>query len=139
MSIVNKAVVSSLFEEVWNNQDYSFIPQLFDPRYTNRNSLPRFSCGADGYQMFVEMYHRAFPDLYIRIEAQIVEGDLVTTRWIANGTNTGEFMGMAATQQSATFTGIQIDRIDQGKIVESWMEHDLFGVMYQIGVLPIEP
>lgn len=139
MSIVNKAVVSSLFEEVWNNRDYSFIAQILAPRYTNHNPLPGFSCHADGYQMFVEMYHRAFPDLYIRIEAQIAEDDLVTTRWIANGTNTGEFMGMPATELSATFTGMQIDRLDRGKIVESWIEHDLFGVMYKIGVLPIEP
>jgi len=33
-------------------------------------------------------------------------------------------------------TGIEIDRIEQGKMVESWTTWDTLGLLQQLGVVP---
>jgi predicted ester cyclase len=58
------------------------------------------------------------------------------TRWIAQGTHRGDFQGIPATGNQIRLTGIDIDRIAGGKVVECWTNVDEFGLMQQLGVVP---
>ena len=75
-------------------------------------------------------------DLHIEIEACFSDGDLVCTRWTSSGTNDGELMGMAPTGKHTTSSGITIDKIKDGKVVESWNQWDNLGLMQQLGLAP---
>jgi steroid delta-isomerase-like uncharacterized protein len=101
--------------------------------HTLPSSLPK---GIDGNKVFTSMFLRAFPDTRMTVEQQVAEGDNVVTRWTAQGTHKGELMGIPATGKQVTITGITIDRIVAGRIVESWDEFDQFGMMQQLGVVP---
>jgi predicted ester cyclase len=57
-------------------------------------------------------------------------------RWTATATHKGELMGIAPTGKQVTITGIAIDRIDGGKIVEEWENFDRMSMMQQLGVIP---
>ena len=83
------------------------------------------------------MYRNAFPDIHFTIDEQIAGGDKVATRWTAQGTHKGELVGIPATGKSSTVTGIAVDRIVNGKIAESWGIFDRFGMMQQLGVIPV--
>lgn len=52
------------------------------------------------------------------------------------GTQKGEFNGMPASNKKATITGVSIQTIVNGKIVEEWAEFDALGLMQQLGALP---
>jgi predicted ester cyclase len=52
------------------------------------------------------------------------------------GTQRGEFQGLPPTGKSVTFTGINIARIEGGKIAELWSEFDALGVLQQLGAIP---
>ena len=45
-------------------------------------------------------------------------------------------MGIPPTNKQVTVTGIAIDRIAGGVVVESWGEFDQMGMMQQLGVVP---
>ena len=75
---------------------------------------------------------RAFPDYHGTNEIQIVEGDMVANRFVFYGTHQGEFMGIAPTGREVRFTGLVIDRVVDGKIVENWIEGDLEDLLRQI-------
>ena len=45
-------------------------------------------------------------------------------------------MGIAPTGKYSTVTGMNIDRYQNGKIVESWSNYDMFGMLQQLGVVP---
>ena len=45
-------------------------------------------------------------------------------------------MSIAPTGNRATATGITIDRISGGKVVETWTNFDVMGMMQQLGVIP---
>jgi len=71
----------------------------------------------------------------VRILLQIAEGDLVATRWQFTAIQTGEYLGHPPTGKEATWTGVQIDRFGDGRIVESWVDWDKFRLFEQLGYL----
>ena len=82
------------------------------------------------------MYRAAFPDLQFTIDDVIAQDDKVVIRWSSRGTHRGELMGLAPTGKEATSSGISIDKIADGKIVESWNHWDTLGLMRQLGAAP---
>jgi predicted ester cyclase len=48
-------------------------------------------------------------------------------------------MGKPATGRSATVTGITIQRLRGGKVVEGWTNWDMLGLQQQLGVAPGPP
>ena len=78
----------------------------------------------------------AFPDLHVTIEDQIAEGDKVVTRVTFRGTHQGEFSGIAPTGKRVEYSGIAIDRIANGKVVEMWHISNMAGLLLQIGATP---
>jgi predicted ester cyclase len=60
----------------------------------------------------------------------------VASRWTARGTHRGELMGIAPTGKQVTVTGINIERIANGKLVEGWSNYDTLGMLQQLGVIP---
>jgi predicted ester cyclase len=85
---------------------------------------------------FIEMYRSAYPDTRLEIGEMIAEGDLVAMTWTATGTHQGELMGIAPTGRSVTVSGIGVDRVSGGQIVESWANYDALGMLTQLGAIP---
>ena len=95
---------------------------------------------AQEFKEGVAEVRRAFPDYHGTNEIQIAEGEMVANRFVFYGTHRGEFMGIAPTGREVRFTGLTIDRVVDGKIVENWIEGDLEDLLQQIGaVLQAEP
>lgn len=66
----------------------------------------------------------SFPDLRYNFDQFIVEDDTVVERYTATGTQTGPLGSLAPTGRTATWTGINIFRIECGRIAEIWSEVD---------------
>ena len=93
--------------------------------------------GIDALKGFVAEFHQAFPDFTDRVDRQVAEGDVVVTQFTSSGTQLGEFLlGIAATGRRAEWMGIEIARIDNGKIAENWVNWDKYGMLQQLGALP---
>ena len=128
-----------LLEEVWSKGNFAVIDDLVDANHVNHDpNAAQLPPGREGMKQFAMAYRSAFPDLSMTVEDQVAEGDKVVTRWCARGTHKGALPGLPATGKSATVTGIGIDRIVNGKIVESWGNWDQFGMLRQLGAIPPE-
>ena len=46
-------------------------------------------------------------------------------------------MGITATGKSVTVSGLTISRLEGGKIVEEFQNWDTFGLMQQLGAVPV--
>jgi steroid delta-isomerase-like uncharacterized protein len=84
---------------------------------------------------FGQMWHSAFPDEQTTFEQQVAEGDMVVSRMVSKGTHLGDFQGIPATGKPVEVTGIWIDRLDHGKIVERWGVVDMMNLMAQLGAM----
>ncbi len=139
MSEHNKLLARRNIEEVWNQGKLAVIDDLIarsaifhDP------NLPEGKFTApEGYRQFVSIYRTAFPDLHFTIHDQVAENDTVVTRWSASGTNDGSLMGTSATHKYAFVQGVDINRYENGKIVEGWIIYDMLGLLQQLGVEPL--
>jgi steroid delta-isomerase-like uncharacterized protein len=121
--------------ECFNTGDTSVAGEVIADGAVNHDpAMPDSPGGPDSLKQAVEMYRGAFPDLKITIEEMFSDRDLVCTRWTSEGTNDGELMGMPPTGKHAMSTGLSIDKVQDGKIVESWTEWDNAGLMQQLGV-----
>lgn len=78
----------------------------------------------------------AFTGGVATVEDMLVDGDMVVSRLTFRGTHTGDLMGIPPTGRSVTIAETIIDRIADGKIVESWRLFDQMAMMQQLGVLP---
>jgi predicted ester cyclase len=83
------------------------------------------------------LFNKAFPNLEFSVDLVVVDGNLAATRWTATGTQRGEWQGIAPTDREVTWSGINVFRIDCGKIVESWGEADHIGLRAQLGATDI--
>ena len=70
------------------------------------------------------------------LEDMIAEGDKVAVRFTLRGTHGGDLMGIPPTGKPVAVTGIDINRIADGKIAERWANFDALGLMQQLGVIP---
>lgn len=138
MSDQNKALARRGLEEIWNQGKLAVIDELVasNATYHDPNVPGGKFTGPEGMKQFVQIYKEAFPDVRITINDQIAEGDKVCTRWTATGTHKGALMGIAPTGKYATVTGVDIDRFQGGKVVESWASYDMHGMLQQLGVVP---
>lgn len=137
MSEQNKTIVRRSFEDLFTKGQLDVADQIFDPSYVGHDpALPKEMHGPEEFKQFVRMYRTAFPDLQLIVEGQIAEGDMVATRFTARGTHRGELMGIPPSGKKVTVTGISIDRLLNGKSVESWTNYDVMSMLQQIGVIP---
>lgn len=84
----------------------------------------------------ITMVHVAFSDQRYTIVDQVAEGDRVTTRTTWEATHSGEYQGLPPTGKRVLVSGIAISRIENGQIVERWLEIDRLGWMQQLGLVP---
>jgi len=74
----------------------------------------------------------AFPSYEINIEDLLAEGDRVVVRGEFQGVHRGPFAGIAPTGKSVSAGLIIIYAIASGRIVDHWMQFDLFTLLQQI-------
>ncbi len=77
----------------------------------------------------------AFPDLHFSIEDQIIAGDKVALRWVAEGTHTAPLGDIPATGKRILVDGLILDRVANGQVVERWEQWDQTGLLQQLGLM----
>ena len=127
----NAAMVRHLLDALWNRGDVSGIETSVAADHADH--------GPDGIDvgrahLIEELgeYRTAFPDLRMTFDDQISETDRVVTRWTATGTHLGPFQGLPATGRQARVSGIFINRVVGGQIIESWSSYDRLGLVQQL-------
>ena len=133
----NKTLVRRFVEEVKNQRRLDNLGEYFAADYQEHNqTVASFGGGVAGYQAFLGHLFAAFPDDVLTVDLITAEGDLVSYWATESGTHKGEFLGVPATNKEATWTEVQFFRIANGRVVEHWVEVDIFGWFTQLGIIP---
>ena len=129
----HKALIRRFYEEVWNKGNLDAADTIFADDYVRHdlrpgNPLP----GPAGQKKIAADFRAAFPDLHMTIDVIVAEGDMIAARWTMEGTNTGQWGNIPPTGKRAKFSGVNIFRIANGRVVEIWNHRDDLGVMQQL-------
>ncbi|WP_203337684.1 ester cyclase [Nocardioides limicola] len=136
MNSTNKALVRRKFDELISTWNLAVIDELVSDDVVSYDpAFPEPVRGKAAYRAVCEEFAKVFPELHITIEEQIADGDTVVTRWSATGRQGGELFGVPATGKQVSFTGVDIHRVLDGKIIEEHGQWDTLGLMRQLGVV----
>jgi steroid delta-isomerase-like uncharacterized protein len=94
------------------------------------------STGLDALKEMIKMQKASFPDMRSKIHVLATAGDTVMAYYTTTGTNTGQLMGMPATNKTINVEGVDIMLIRNGKAVEHWGVFDSLKMMQQLGLAP---
>lgn len=133
---LNEQLGRRYFEEVWNRGNVDILDQLLAPEYINHTpGTPNPPPGPAGLKPIVLGMRQAFPDLHYEIKDVVATDQAVVLRVVMTGTHRGDLFGVAPTGRRVTVDQINIEHIENGRIVEHWRVTDELKLMRQLGLV----
>jgi predicted ester cyclase len=133
------ATVLRFYEEVLNQQRLDVAVEITAPHAVLHAPFPDPGTGPAGIRNVAEKLLGGFPDLTVAVDETIAKDDKVVVRWhTTRQTHLGPYRGIPPTGKDVRTTAIQIFRMEEGKIAESWLELDQLGGARQMGVVAPE-
>jgi predicted ester cyclase len=136
MSVLeNKQLIQQCINEVVNTGIVDDLEKYLAAEYTEIFDGRRYPIGLAGAKEHILGVRQTYPDLVVTIDHQIAEGEYVASSITARGTHAGEWIGIRPTGKVVTYTGVNIDRIVGGRIVEHGGAANLLGPLLDIGAV----
>jgi steroid delta-isomerase-like uncharacterized protein len=131
----NKAIVRR-FYKAFEAKDQTAFNEVLAPDlevYAHSTPTPQ---NRDAHVQGISMFSTAFSEIHYTVEDQVAEGDKVATRVTLRATHSGDFQGLPPTGKQIAVSGLTLERIRDGKIVERRVSFDQMGMMQQLGLVP---
>jgi steroid delta-isomerase-like uncharacterized protein len=134
----NKQLVDAFIQELFTKGDLEAVDRYVHPDCVDHDPpIPDAPSGAEGLRRAGALFRQALPDWHSDLAQLVAEGDIVVERFRASGTHTGgPLMEVPPTGRRLVLDGINIFRIEDGKIVERWGRLDDLSLLRQLGLVP---
>jgi steroid delta-isomerase-like uncharacterized protein len=134
VSDAQRAVIERLVERGFNRGDLAAVDEVVAEDVIDHSAAPHQAQGIRGVKERIDALRRGFPDLHMQVEDLIADGDRVVFRYTVSGTFTGELPFAQANGKHFSVTGINIERVKGGRIVERWSARDDLLLNKQLGI-----
>jgi steroid delta-isomerase-like uncharacterized protein len=123
--------------EAFNTGNLSALDSICSPSIVDHTAtlFPKRAHNFEAFRGRVFRYRIAMPDLRYSITNMVVEGDWIAYQWEMTGTNTGPYLGYPPSGNSVRVAGMNLERLENGKIVEHWSYPDKLALMQQLGAI----
>lgn len=116
----NLAVVRLLLEAALGQGDVGLLPELIAPDYVGHLPIGDHY-GPEGVRIDIAAYRAALLNLTVTIDELIELDNRVVRRYTISGAHHGPLLGYQPTGQPIELRAIAIDRLEAGRLVESWV------------------
>jgi steroid delta-isomerase-like uncharacterized protein len=120
------------FETAMNTGRPEAADSLFAPGFTDHDPWPGHPADGAGFKAGLAEMRSSFPDLNVKVEQVIAQGDHIAVRFRISGTQLGAFMGAPPSGNTFSVAAIDIHRISDGRIAEHWGVIDAAAMMSQL-------
>ncbi|MCA9257497.1 MAG: ester cyclase [Phycisphaerales bacterium] len=134
----HKTLVRRYYIEIVNTGDVRRIEEFISPEYVEVHDGKRYAVGIEGAKAHVLGVRQTYRDFHIAIDRQIAEGSWVVTCMTASGVHCGEWLGIAPTHRRVEFSGVNVDRVVDDRIVEHGGAVNLLGPLLEIGAIRVQ-
>ncbi len=128
--------------EVWNG-NLSIADEIIAPNFVAHfapaSTSPAEVRGPDGLKQWIGGSAAAFTDYsFTTTVGPLVDEDKVAGRWLFRGIYQGGIPGSspAAVGKQVEYAGMDLFRVEAGKIVEYWLCADILQLLQQVGMIP---
>ena len=134
-SETHKRLVRRFYDEALNGRHVDLIDELALADYVEHDPLPGQRDGLAGLKDRASILIDGLASTYT-VQDLIAEGDRVVVRWTNAGVHSNEFLGLPPTNRPFNFAGIDIYRIEHGRMAEHWHVVDQLTMLQQLGAIP---
>ena len=127
---------------LWNG-DLSIADQIIAPNFVAHfapmGNSPGEVHGPDGMKQWIETLDVAFSDCsFTTTVGPIADNDHVAGRWLFRAIYQGGMPGASpdAVGKRVEYAGMDIVRVEGGKVVEYWLCADILQLLSQVGAIP---
>jgi len=124
-----------LWYEAFNRKDPALLERVLSEKWVDIPPAPNQPPGVEGAKQILVDLTTAFPDLRIRIEDVLQDGNKVIVRSEISGTQRNPLMGFPAKNRKMAIQAIDIHEFKDGKIVRTWHTEDWLTGLHQLGIL----
>ena len=131
----NKDIVKHYYEVIVSKNLLDDLPLYISENCVMRVGENEYSIGAEGMRQHLVAVKKTYPDYKMKVIRQYVDGDYVISEFVMRGTHKGDFLGIAPTNKVLEITGVDIDKVIDGKIVEHGGATTTFEKFWENGLI----
>ena len=129
----NESIIQCYFNDIWNSGQFDLVEKIISPDYVNHgNESYTQVTDRDFLKSVIQEMRRGFPDLRFTIDDLIIDKTKVAVRCHMKGTHTGSLFGIQPTGKEVIIHQIQIERIQDGMMIEHWRQSTDVKVIHEL-------
>ncbi len=135
----NKDIIKHFYEVISSKAMIDQFDKYVSKDCTIRIGEEIIPVGIEGMKQHLIDVRKTYPDLRITVIRQYCDGDYVISEILTEGTHKGEWLNMKPTRKKLVFTGVDIDKIVDGKIVEHGGAVNTFETLFEAKIIQPSP
>ena len=114
----HKGIIKYFYEVVVSQNRLDDLFNFISEDCVLRTGEKEILIGVDGMKQHLLVLRETYPDYTMKIVRQYTADDYVISEFVMKGTHKGNFAGITPTNQVLEITGVDIDKVIDGRIVE---------------------
>ena len=128
-------LVRAFYETVVSQHRLEDLPRFIGADCVLRQGERTVPLGPGGMAHHLAALRETYPDYTVRILRQHWAAPYVISECVMEGTHLGPWPGNVPTGKRLIFTGVNVDRVEQGKIVEHGGAVNTFETLWEAGII----
>ena len=127
--------IKYFYETVISENQIERMAEFISPECCVKTGEKLIPVGIEGMKEHIKATRQTYPDYRMKIIKQFCDGDYVISEFIMEGTHKGEWIGIKPTGKRLVFTGVDIDKVIDGLIVEHGGAVNTFETLFEAGMI----
>ena len=127
--------IKYFYETVISENQIERMAEFISPECCVKTGEKLIPVGIEGMKEHIKATRQTYPDYRMKIIKQFCDGDYVISEFIMEGTHKGEWIGIKPTGKQLVFTGVDIDKVIDGLIVEHGGAVITFETLFEAGMI----
>ena len=127
--------IKYFYETIISENQIERMAEFISPECCVKMGEKLIPIGIDGMKEHIKATKQTYPDYRIKIIKQLCDRDYVISEFIMEGTHKGEWIGIKPTGKQLVFTGVDIDKVIDGLIVEHGGAVNTFETLFEAGMI----
>ena len=131
----NQKQIATRWYTAFDQKNPTILDEILAKDWIDIPPAPAQPPGPEGAKQILVQLGTTFPDLSIKIEDILQDGNKVVVRSTISGTQKGPFLEFPAENRKMTIQAVDIHEIKDDKIVRTWHTEDWMTGLHQLGIL----
>lgn len=132
-------MLAAQIEQVWGAGRVELVDELYAAAVVDHMPIPGQPRGREPMKDVVRLFRAAMPDLAMTLRGTVAQGAWGADWWTLTGTHSGKLFGVPATGRRVSIAGLDMVRVEAGRVAELWHVEEMLQLAEQLGASLLAP